>query len=408
MKSSLKKIDDCKIKMTVEVEAAWVETRFQEVLRDFQKNARLSGFREGRAPFELIEKKFVKEAHEEVLKTLIPEAYHQSVMTHKLSPVSLPSISDIKMERGQVLVFTAEFEKNPEFSLRNYRGLKIRKWPIDVTPEDVEKGLASLADSKAELVPVLPPRAVERSDFLVADVEIWQAGSYRPGKKGVLLYVEPNETDDFYDKVVGAWVDEVREISAGLKPSYKVWIRAIRGKKVPPIDDDFAKSFGKDTVGELKEAVRKDIAAYKNRSSQNQMKEELYEKLLALVSFPVPEGLVLKQKNRLLEDARRHSVQQGIPAELLDTEETRLSEEAKKRAEEQVKLYFILQRVARLEAIDWDEAELERRLMGLAEESKRPMEEVRRMFEEDLRESLREAKTIDFLLANAKLEEKES
>src|SRR3989338_1371545 len=165
MKSNLKKVKDCKVKLFVEVEAKLVEDRFQTVLKDFQKQASLPGFREGKAPFDLIEKKFLKEAEEEVLKSLIPEAYHQSVVTHKLSPVTLPSISDVKLERGKNLTFAAEFERSPDFSLRNYKGLKIKKLSGEVSPEEVEKAVVSLLDSRAELLPILEPRAVQKGDF---------------------------------------------------------------------------------------------------------------------------------------------------------------------------------------------------------------------------------------------------
>ena len=417
MKSNLKKIKDCKVKLFVEVEAKLVEDRFQEVLRDLQKAAQLPGFREGKAPFDMIEKKFSKEAEEEVLKSLIPEAYHQSIATHKVSPATLPSISEIKLQRGKGLTFSAEFEKEPEFSLRNYKGIKIKKFSVEVSEEEVEKGMSSLLDSKGELVPILESRAVQKGDFIITDIEVWQDGQYVPGRKGTLLFVEPNERDDFYEKVVGAQIEEVREISvplsesekkegpAGRKPSYKIWIRAIQEKKPPLLDDEFAKGFGKGSLQELREAVRKDIGTYKRTDSYEKMKEEIFQKLLLLASFEIPEGLVQKQKERLVEQARRQYEKVGIPARQFDERKGKIEEESSLKAKEQVKLYFILQRVAEQEGIEIDEMELEQKLVSLAEESKRTMDEIRHVFEEDLRESAREAKTTEFLLANAKLEE---
>ena len=408
MKASIKKISDCKMRMAVEVGADRVETCFQEVIRDFQKSARLPGFREGRAPFDLIEKRFSKEAEEEVVKTLIPEAYRQSVATHRLSPVSLPAVSAVKIERGKPLTFTAEFEKRPEFSLKGYKGIKIRKPAIEVTPEDVEKGLASLADAKAEFLPLRIPRAVEKGDWVTADIEIREGQGYAPGKKGALLYVEQSQADDFCDKVLGAQAGEAREICVGGMPRYKVWIRGIHEKKLPPVDDALAGKFGKTTADELREAVRKDIEAYKKNACRDRMKEELYGKLLNLVSFAVPEGLVEKQKERLLEDAERRSANGAVSAADFENEKEGISKEARRKAEEQVRLYFILRKVAELERISFEPAELERRLSDIAAESKRPLEEARSVFEEDLSEGLREAATVEFLLANAKLEEKES
>ena len=240
MKSSLKKNGDCKMRLTVEVEAERVEARYLEVLKDFRKNAQLPGFRQGRVPADLIEKKYSKEAQEETLKSLIPEAYHQSLTSHRAFPVSLPAISDIKFQRGKSLQFAAEFENVPEFSLKNYKGIRLKKVSSEVFPEEVEKGIASLLESRAELSPPLEPRAVRPGDFLLTDIEIRQEERYIPARKGALLYVEPHLEDDFCEKVTGALVDEVREISVdpsekekergvtARKPLYKVCIRGIR------------------------------------------------------------------------------------------------------------------------------------------------------------------------------------
>lgn len=417
MKSSLKKIKDCRVKLQVEVEPKLVEERYQHVLRDFQKAAQLPGFREGKAPGDLVEKRYAKEIEEEVLKGLVPEAYHRSVVQQKASPVCLPAISEIQWARGKKLTFTAEFEQAPDFSLRNYKGIRLQKAAADVHAADVEKGLSSLLDARSELVPIVEPRAIQKGDFIITDIEIWEGGQYVPSRKDVLLYVEPSQTDDFYDKVVGAQLDEVREVSVdateedkkqglvGRKPLYKLWIRGIKEKRQPALDDTFAKSFGKETVEELREAVRKDLASHKRSESFEKMREELFTKLLALVSFTLPQVLVDRQKERLLEQAHHRFERAGGAHAAWDAEKEKISAEADAKAREQVKLYFILQKVADAEGIEVDELALQKRLEALAEESKRPLEEVRRVFEEDVRESMREARTVEFLLANAKLEE---
>lgn len=417
MKSTLKKNKNAKTLLTVEVEPALVESRFKEVFQQIQRKAALPGFREGKAPMEMVEKRFAEEAYEEVLKSLVPEAYHQSLSQHDVEPVSLPKISDIKMERGNKLTFVAEFERVPDFSVKNYKGLKIKKQSIEVTDDDIEKGVMSLLESRAELQPLVEARAVRQGDFVISDIEVWQNGQYAAGRKGVPLLVEPNEGDDFYDKVIGAQIEDVREITTefnpeekkqglvGRKPAFKVWIRGIREKKLPELNDDFAKIYGKESVDALKQAVRKDLASLKQNNSYDSMKNELYERLLGLANFELPEQLVERQTDRLIEQTRRHYTGKGVTPEQFEKEKEALRPEAAKKAKEQVRLYFILKHIADQEHIDVSEEDLERKLQSIADESQRSIEEVRQVFSEDLRESMREAKTVEFLLANAKLEE---
>ena len=407
MKVSLKKIKDCKMQMSVEVEAERVETRFQEVLRNFQRQARLPGFREGKAPADLVEKRFAEEAREEVLKSLIPEVYHQTLHSQKVSAVSLPKISGIEYARGKKLSFSAEFEEAPSVSIKNYKGLKLKRESAEVAEDEVEKALESLLDSKAEFIPLEIERNVQQGDVVSVDVELWQEaeGRYVQGKSGVLLSVEPGGDDDFYEKIVGAAQGEFREVVREGKPFTRLGLKKILQKKRPEMNDEFAKSFGRDTVADLRGAVRKDLVSYKHSQSLEKMKTELFEKLLGMVSFPSPESLVEKQKERLLSDARQRFQQMGAPSGEWEKEAARVESEAETRAKEQIKLYFVLQKIAELEKIELDEIELHKRLEAMAVQSKRPLEEVRRVFEEDLRESIREKQTIDFLIANAKFEE---
>ncbi len=407
MKVALKKIKDCKIQMSVEVEANVVESRFQEVLRNFQRQARLPGFREGKAPTDLVEKRFADQAREETLKSLIPEVYHQSLHSQKVSAVSLPKISGVEYARGKKLSFSAEFDQAPSVSIKNYKGIKLKREPADVADEEVEKGLGALLDSKAEFIPLQDKRPAQQGDVVIVDVELWQQaeGRYIPGRSDVFLSVEPGAEDDFFTKIVGTSPAESREISRDGKPFTRLHLKEIRQKRRPELNEDFSKIFGHQTAQDLRQAVRKDLVSYKHSQSLEKMKLELFEKLLGMTSFSSPESLIEKQKERLVNDARQRFQEMGAPAGEWQKEAARIEAEAGTRANEQIKLYFILQKIAELEKIQLDELELHQRLMAMVEQSKRPLEEVRRVFEEDLRESLREKKTVDFLIANAKFEE---
>jgi trigger factor len=391
--------------MKVEVEAKVVEGRFQEVLKDFQKQARLPGFREGKAPLDLVEKRYTNEAREELLKAYIPEVYYQSVQTQKVEPVCLPKISDIQYERGKSLSFNAEFEESPKVSLKNYKGIKLKRESADVTDKDMENGMNSLLDSRATYAPIAEKRAIAEGDFVLVDIELRQGDAYVQGRTGVLLSVKPSDEDDFHAKVVGASLGETREILRDGKPFTRVTLREIHERKVPELNADFAKVFGKDSVEDLKDAVRKDIASQKHAASVDVMKQELFEKLLSMTQFPLPESLVEKQKERLVEQARRRYAQAGYAEADWAEEKKSLDVEFDKKASEQVKLYFILQFVADEEKIELDEIAFEARLKGIAEQSQQPIDEVRRVFEDDLRESMLEKQTIDFLIANAKFDE---
>ncbi len=405
MKSNVKRLKDCKVQMSVEVEADHAEERYQEVLRGFQRAARLPGFREGKAPVALIEQRYQSEAREELLKILIPEAYHQSIQTQKALPVSLPSISDIRYERKKKLQFSAEFEEAPKISLKNYKGVSLKRESAEVKSDELEKAVQSLLESRATFEDLAEPRAVMQGDFVVADIELWRDTAYIQGRKGVLLFTEKNAEDDFFEKVVGASAGDIREIVRAGKPYTRVTVRGLRKKIVPALDGEFAKGLGQESPETLREAIRKELAQHKQTDSMEKMKQELFQKLLKANTFPLPDSLVERQRERLLEQAHRHFTQRGLGEQDWKAELPAIEADMTERAKEQVKLYFILQRVAEEKGVELDEAELALRLKALSEQSGRPLEEVRKVFEDDVRDNLREKKTVEYLIANAKFEE---
>ena len=405
MKSNVKRLKDCKVQMSVEVEAEHAEERYQEVIRGFQRAARLPGFREGKAPVDLIEQRYQAEAREELLKMLIPEAYHQSIQTQKVAPVCLPKISDIRYERKKKLLFSAEFEEAPKIGLKNYKGIALKKESAEVKPDEFDKALQSLLESRATFEPVLEARPIQQGDFITADIELWKDSAYTQGRKGVLLVVEKNGEDDFFEKVLGANIGEAKEVVRAGKPYTRVTVRGLKRKIVPVLDAEFAKGLGQESAESLRDAIRKEMAQHKQTDSMEKMKQELFQKLLKANSFPLPESLVERQKERLLEQARRHFTQRGLGEQDWQAELASLDPEMTEKAKEQVKLYFILQRVAEEEAIELDELELAQKIKSLSDQSGRPVEEVKKVFEDDLRDNLKEKKTVEFLIANAKLED---
>ena len=151
-------------------------------------------------------------------------------------------------------------------------------------------------------------------------------------------------------------------------------MKGIRKKNVPALDEIFAKSLGLQTVDEVREAVRKELASYKHADSLEKMKQELFQKLLKMANFSLPESHDEKQKERLFEQTRRRYAQMGVPEESWKEELAGHGEELSLKAKEQVRLYFILQKVSELEKIDADEIEIVENLKKLCEQSGRPLE----------------------------------
>lgn len=147
MKTEVKKLDNLKREISVEVSGDIVKNKFEEVFKKISQEAKVPGFRPGHAPMDIIEKHYGSHAHEQVLKELIPDVYNEAINKESLDVIELPEISEVKLDRAN-LSFKATVEISPEIALKNYKGLKINYKKVSVTADEVKRSIDSLKESR--------------------------------------------------------------------------------------------------------------------------------------------------------------------------------------------------------------------------------------------------------------------
>ena len=412
MKFQVRKVSPCRHALRIEVEPASLQRRTEEFFARVQKTATLKGYREGRAPMELVRARFKTEAEEEVIRSAVGDALEEGIRQSRMEPIGQPVIRDVQTRNGGTLAFTAEFEVYPQFNLRTYKGIRVRRRPAEVAEAEIEKSIEALRESHAVLEPAAIVRPVIEGDVIRCDIERFKDGRYEPERKDVLFAVEKDQLPpEWLERLVGAMPGELRDIAGrmseeerasglvGGKPDVRLTVREIKTKKLPELDAAFARSFGKPTVEELRAAVKEELSRARAREADEQALEEIYENLLKSHDFELPDSLLERQKKRLAERAAETS-----PRGPATADGPAPAEEIARAAVRQVKLLFILDKIAREENITAGDAELSEGVRRLAAEMNRSEEEVRERIGADIRENLRQIKIRQFLLANASIE----
>jgi len=423
-KSKVKKMEDCVACLDIEVSKDTIENAFEEVYDELVKVVTIPGFRTGKAPKDLVKKQYAKDAREEVLKRLIPDAYRKAVEEHKITPVGMPDISDLKFDEGKLLSFKARIDTRPEFKLKNYKALKLERKKVDVKAEDIDKTIESLRGVHAKYTDA-DDRPVAMGDYVIADMDCLVDGKpFHKKRENVWLSVDKESfIPGLGEKLVGMKKLEERDIEsalpdkypdkalAGKKAVYHVKINGIKVRELPNLDDEFAKDLGKENLSALKEEVAKELESRMKASSEIDLENQLLKKLMDDNNFAVPATFVKRQTDFMVENSKRRLEEKGFKREELDKKDDEFRAKCKDDAVRQVRLLFILDEIARAENIEADESDLQNSYNSIAIQANTTAEEVKKHYEKEemvdnLLEKIREEKTIDFLLKNAEITEK--
>lgn len=420
MKINIENLKDSQILIKIEVEAERVSAVLDEVYGDIGKRAYIPGFRAGKAPRDLLETHYGKTAKDETVDRLAWECYREAVAQKNLDPVGYPIIEEVNFNKDMPLVFTARVDVRPEFRLKTYKGIKVKEGAQQVTDEDVDLALKNLQDSMAQYKNI-EDRPIEMSDYIVCDYECYTEAKLVDKKDKLWLYISDQlQPKELLTPLLDTERGVTKEIEvthpkdyqykdlAGKKALYKITPRQIKVKILPEINDDLAKETGRfKDLEELKRHLREGILKAKIDQNQRNLENQIFDNLLKAHSFEVPHSLVEKQAQQLVENAKLRLVYQGYKKEDLDKEDEQLKKAVYENAKNNVRLFFILQEIAKEENIEVDDKDLEARIKLLARNSKEdPQELEKRLKEKDLLENLREQmlqdKAVEFLLKEAK------
>jgi len=422
VKISVKDSAKCQKKLEIEVPKELIEKEFDKVYTELQKNAEVPGFRKGKAPRHMLEEHFGHKASERALSNLINEGYHKAIEQENIHPVQMPEISNVNFDENDKLTFEALVDIKPVFELKNYKGLKIKKASALVTDEDVDKTIELLRDRYAQYIPV-ETRGIKIGDYVICDFSYYTADKLIEEKKNSWLLITKEMFIPGLDKKLeGIKKDEEKEFEitlpkyykpeefAGKKVKFKIKVNEIKEKKLPALDDEFAKMAGKKTMDEIRVQIRQEMEKEKQLQVKQDMRSQLIDGLVKAMPLDVPPSLLAKREESLKQSTRERMRQSGLTQEQMDKKEKQLNEVYAKEALKQLRIYFIMGEIAEKEKITVEEQDMTQRIEDLAKTYNQNPDTVFNYLEqnnllENMHSEILEEKIISFLIDNAKVEE---
>jgi len=419
VKSNVKVLSGCKREIELDVDADEVMKEFNDIIAQFSSRAKIPGFRPGKAPKDIIKKKFYPELKESLINSIVPKALNSEFRSNNISPVGMPVVTDFRFKEGEPLHIKAQYEVWPEFELPDYKKIKVKQKNIAITPQEIDRSLEDLRERSAEYVPV-KGRGVAEGDYVAVELNSKDVDTKRalPLEKGVILAGHKGNEEALNKNLVGLKPGDERTFVikhdkshenkrvAGRTIEYKMKVISIKERELPKLDDEFAKDLGEfKSLKDLREKIEKEIISTKEKAMQNEMAEEVIQKISDKLNIDLPES-VLEQEHiavmrRLLSAYPQHNPNK----EELD----RLKTEGKQKAEKNLKSHLILLKIAKKEKIEISDQELQEEFKRIAKANSLPLAKVVDSLNKEgkrgeLRDSLVLKKTVDFLIENAIIE----
>jgi trigger factor len=411
---------ECTREVVLDIPAEEVSKAYRTVTAGYRKYAKIPGFRVGKVPESVIRRRFAEEIRKEVIDSLLPQRFNQSVRDLGVKPVGQPQVTELTVEDGQPLHVKAVFEYIPEFSIEGYQSVTVPKPSVEVTEEEFRHEIEHLRESRATIEPVEEDRPLADGD--------WAQISYKGQIEGD-AEAAPISGEDSLIEIGGK--DTVEAFTAalrGAKPgqelkaeviypadygeaklagktvAYDIEVKGIKKRTLPELNDDFAKEIGSyESYADLEARVREYMENRKRRSVEAETKDQLFAALNERYTFPVPESMVQEQIDTRLERGLRALAAQGMsPEQMRRLDFGRLRGAQRDSALAEVKSAILLDRIANEENISISDEEMDQELQLAALQSREPVDTLKARLTQEgglarIREQLRREKTASVL-----------
>jgi len=423
MKLDVTELGPVKRAVRIEVPAEDVAKRFQDAYAELRHQVHIPGFRPGRAPQALLEKRYAKAVEDDVVRRLVPEYYSKAMKEAGFRPVAvdLPPLERIKIKDGTPLVFTTTVEIKPAFELREYKGVTLKQDKRAVTEEELDKAMQVLRHQHAQIEAVLEDRTIVAEDIVQVSVERVEGANAPSGFKPETHLIRVGDQTPIY----GAVLDDAllgkkkgAAFEAG-SPSLTVrgTVQALKRKVLPDLDDEFAKDLGDyKTLTELRDTVKTQLERSLKRDIEEAYKDLIMKRLVEIHHFDIPESLVQRELDAMVHSERMRQQRLRHPASHGETgggsappfDARKFREESLSTAQQRVKLGLILEAIAEKEGIAVAQADIEEECRQMARAMQADVAEVKRMLLsggedalEDLRARILAEKSLQFVYEKA-------
>ena len=421
----------CKKKITIEIPEETVIKATDEQYKTLGKDAEVPGFRKGRAPRRLLEKRFGKDLSQQIKLKLLADASDAAVKDNEIDTLRDPDIDHEKIELPETgpMKFEFEVEVRPQFDLPELENIPINKTTREVTDEQVTSEIDKLRKYSGVWAPRKKGEKIEENDQVIGDVLLKVEGVEENEKlDNTEIFVRAGgfvgsvPVEDLDKLLIGAKSGDVKETSIdvpatfhkeeyrGKKIDVKIEVEDIKWLKPAELNEAFCKNYGVENEDELKERIEESLQARLEQDAKAEMTEQIYKYMVEKTDFDLPTTIVAEQAQNLMQRQYSTLLQKSLPAEQLKEEVENIQATSEDQAKEQLKTFFILSKIAEKLKIEITDEEINGQIAQIAvSKGQRP----EKMKEDMLKDGslaqfsmqLRESKCIDKLLETAKITE---
>ena len=433
MKMEVTELGPMKRALKIEVPADEVTQRLARAYVELNRQVNIPGFRPGNVPLAMLQKRYAKTVEEDVIRNLVPDFYDKAVRQAGIVPVlvEIPPLDRAKIKKDEPFTFTATVEIKPKIELRDYKApspISLKPDKRTVTDEQLDRGLEVLREQQARLEATAAGHTIVDGDYIVLDLHGTLDGAPLEGtkKEGQLHKVGSHASVlglEIDSHVGGKKEGDMLEISqpypashpdprvAGKTVLFTLTIKSVKEKKLPALDDEFAKDCGPyNSLQEIKDKLRDGMERALKREIEDTHKDTIIKRLVETHHFDLPESLVERELEAII---RQHMQQQqqrkGGAQELPGKEElTSLRQEHRDEAARRVKLSLVLEAIAEKEGLTVTQDDFNAEIVRLASELKMPAADLVKMIKAGGQESVDELrlrilvdKALDLVYRNA-------
>ena len=427
MQVTVKDVSTVKKILSIEVPEKDVVQELDNAYKTLKKNAKIKGFRPGKAPRSVLERYYKQDVHNDVTSKLLQDSFIAALKETELSIVGQPQLDPPSLDEKGPYKYEATVEVKPELGALDFKGLKLQKNLYEVSNEEIDTQLKLLQKNLAKREPITEERPVQENDFVSIDYQGFKDGQ---------PFVETQKTNNFTMKVgAGSILKEFDEQIIGMQPgasreiqvkfpedyfndklanheiTFQTTLNEIREEKLPEIDDEFAKELGQyENLDAVKKAITDNLQQGYDKRVEHELNEQIFEALIAKTEFELPESMVEYELEGIVEEAERSFAYYNKSMEEAGLSKEKLSEQYRGTAEKQVRRHLILGQIVDQEKLTLADGELEKGFEEIAASVNQPAEQIRSYYQQNsdkleiFKHTLLEKDAIKLIIDNSTIE----